>query len=79
MLEGGEFVVNREAVRRFGDTISDLNSATGGRRLAIDDSRLVQAISSQNSSSTPLKAYVLYNSIQDTQKLNKKITQLARL
>jgi hypothetical protein len=56
-----------------------LNSATGGRRLAIDDSRLVQAISSQNSSSTPLKAYVLYNSIQDTQKLNKKITQLARL
>jgi hypothetical protein len=79
LLEGGEFIVNREAVSRFGDQISDLNSATGGRRLSIDDSRLVQAISSQNMTSSPLKAYVLYNDIQSTEKLNKKITQLARL
>ena len=79
LLEGGEFIVNREAVNRFGDQISDLNSATGGRRLSIDDSRLVQAISSQNMTSSPLKAYVLYNDIQSTEKLNKKITQLSRL
>jgi hypothetical protein len=79
LLEGGEFIVNREAVARFGNTISDLNSATGGRKLAIDDSRLVQAIATQNMSSPPLKAYVVYNSITDTEKLNKKITQLARL
>jgi len=79
MLEGGEFVVNRAAVDRYGDLIGDLNSSTGGRKLSIDDSRLVQAISSQNNTSTPIKTYVLYNDIQNTQKLNAKITQLARL
>lgn len=79
LLEGGEFIVNREAVAQFGNIISDLNSSTGGRKLAIDDSRLVQAIASQNQTSPPLKAYVLYNSIQDTEKLNRKITNLSRL
>ena len=79
MLEGGEFVVNRAAVDRYGDIIGDLNSSTGGRKLSIDDSRLVQAISSQNNTSTPIKTYVLYNDIQNTEKLNAKITQLARL
>jgi DNA repair exonuclease SbcCD ATPase subunit len=79
MLEGGEFVVNRAAVSQYGDLIGELNSSTGGRRLSIDDSRLVQAIASQNSSTPPLKAYVLYNDIQSTEKLNNKITQLARL
>jgi hypothetical protein len=79
LLEGGEFVMNREAVSKFGGIIGDINSSTGGRKLAIDDSRIVQAIASQNSNTTPLKAYVLYNSIQDTEKLNKKITKLARL
>jgi hypothetical protein len=79
MLEGGEFVVNREAVRQYGDIIGSINNSTGGRPLAIDDSRLVQAISSQNSTKTPIKTYVLYNDIQDTDKLNKKIENLSRL
>ena len=80
MLEGGEFILNREAVRAYGDTISSINTATGGKPMSIDDSRIVQAIAKQNlSTKTPLKAYVLYNDIQDTTKLNKKIEQLARL
>jgi len=80
MLEGGEFILNKEAVRAYGDTISGINTATGGKPMSIDDSRIVQAISKQNlSTKQPLKAYVLYNDIQDTTKLNNKITQLARL
>ena len=80
MLEGGEFILNREAVRAYGDQISSINTATGGKPMSIDDSRIVQAIAKQNlSTKTPLKAYVLYNDIQDTTKLNNKITQLARL
>jgi len=80
MLEGGEFILNKEAVRAYGDTISSINSATGGKPMSIDDSRIVQAISKQNlSTKQPLKAYVLYNDIQDTTKLNNKIEQLARL
>lgn len=80
LLEGGEFVVNKEGVRQFGDVISSINNSTGGRALTIDDSRIVQAIASQNTGNKqPLKAYVLYNDIQDTTKLNQKITQLARL
>ena len=80
MLEGGEFVVNKEGVRQFGDIISSINTATGGRSMSIDDSRIVQAIASQNSNTKmPLKAYVLYNDIQQTTKLNQKITNLARL
>lgn len=79
MLEGGEFVVNKEAVKRYGDLIGAINTSTGGRPLAIDDSRLVQAIASQNASKTPIKTYVLYNDIKDTNKLNNKIEQLSRL
>ena len=80
MLEGGEFVLNREAVRAYGDQISMMSSSTGGKPMSIDDSRIVQAIAKQNlSTKSPLKAYVLYNDIQDTTKLNKKIEQLARL
>jgi hypothetical protein len=79
MLEGGEFVVNKEAVKRYGDLISNINTSTGGRPLAIDDSRLVQAIASQNATKTPIKTYVLYNDIKDTNKLNNKIEQLSRL
>jgi hypothetical protein len=80
MLEGGEFILNKEAVRAYGDQISSINTATGGKPMSIDDSRIVQAIAKQNlSTKTPLKAYVLYNDIQDTTKLNNKIEQLARL
>lgn len=79
LLEGGEFVVNKAAVAQYGDLIGELNSSTGGRRLTIDDSRIVQTIASQNSNTPPLKAYVLYNDIQSTDKLNSRITKLARL
>jgi hypothetical protein len=80
MLEGGEFILNKEAVRAYGDQIQSINTATGGKPMAIDDSRLIQAIAKQNlSTKTPLKAYVLYNDIQDTTKLNNKIEKLARL
>lgn len=79
LLEGGEFVVNKAAVSQYGDLIGELNSSTGGRRLSIDDSRIVQTIASQNQNTPPLKAYVLYNDIQSTDKLNSKITQLAKL
>jgi len=80
MLEGGEFILNKEAVRAYGDQIQSINTATGGKPMAIDDSRLIQAIASQNlSTKQPLKAYVLYNDIQDTTKLNNKIEKLARL
>lgn len=79
LLEGGEFVMNKEAVRQFGDIIGSINNSTGGRALTIDDSRLVQAIASQNTSKTPIKTYVLYNDIKDTNKLNNRIEQLSRL
>ena len=79
LLEGGEFVVNKAAVARYGDLIGELNSSTGGRKLTIDDSRLVQAIAKQSTNTPPIKTYVLYNDIQNTEKLNSKITQLSRL
>ena len=80
LLEGGEFVVNREAVKRFSNELQMINDSTGGRAVKIDDSRLVQAIASQSmSNKAPLKAYVVYNEIQDTDKLNKKIQQLSTL
>jgi len=79
LLEGGEFVMSRAAVDNYGDIIGSLNGSVGGRALQIDDSRIVQAISSQNTSKTPIKTYVLYNDIQSTDKLNKKIENLAKL
>jgi hypothetical protein len=79
MLEGGEFVVNKAAVAQYGDLIGELNASTGGRKLTIDDSRLVQAIAKQNQTAPPIKTYVLYNDIQNTEKLNNKITSLSRL
>ena len=79
LMEGGEFVLNKEAVNRFGNEIQSISNATGGK-LAIDDSRIVQAIASQNiDNKAPLKAYVLYNDIEDTTKLNKRISQLSKL
>ena len=80
LLEGGEFVMSRAAVEQYGDTLGMMNSSVGARPLAIDDSRIVQAISKQNTSTkVPLKTYVLYNDIQNTEKLNNKIEQLSRL
>jgi hypothetical protein len=80
LLEGGEFVMSRAAVDTYGDTLGMMNASVGARPLAIDDSRIVQAIAKQNTSTkVPLKTYVLYNDIQNTEKLNNKIEQLARL
>jgi len=80
LLEGGEFVMSRAAVDNYGETLSMMNASVGSRPLAIDDSRIVQAISKQNTATkTPIKTYVLYNDIQDTAKLNNKIEQLSRL
>ena len=79
LLEGGEFIVSKSAVAQYGDIISGLNASVGAKPLAIDDSRLVQAIASQNTSKTPIKTYVLYNDIQNTDKLNKKIENLSKL
>ena len=80
LLEGGEFVMSRAAVEQYGDTLGMMNASVGSRPLAIDDSRIVQAIAKQNTGSkTPLKTYVLYNDIQNTEKLNNKIEQLSRL
>jgi len=79
MLEGGEFVLSRPAVEKYGDLVGSLNASVGGRPLQIDDSRLVQAIASQNTSQTPIKTYVLYNDIQNTEKLNARIQNLAKL
>jgi hypothetical protein len=79
MLEGGEFVMSRPAVDRFGDIVGQMNQSVGGRGLALDDSRIVQAISSQNTSKTPIKTFVLFQDIKDTDKLNKRIEKLSRL
>jgi hypothetical protein len=79
MLEGGEFVMSRPAVDRFGDIVGQMNQSVGGRGLALDDTRIVQAISSQNTSKTPIKTYVVYQDIKDTDKLNKRIEKLSRL
>jgi len=80
LLEGGEFILNKEAVGAFSNQIQSINNATGGRPMAIDDSRLVQAIASQNlDKKQPLKTYVLYQDIKDTEKLNTKISQLSKL
>ena len=79
MLEGGEFVMSRPAVDAYGDIISQLNGSVGARPMAIDDSRLVQAINKQGATKSPIKTYVLYNDIQSTDKLNKKIENLSKL
>ena len=79
LLEGGEFVMSRPAVDRFGDIVGQMNQSVGGRGLQIDDSRIVQAISSQNTTKTPIKTYVVYQDIKDTDKLNNRIQKLSRL
>lgn len=80
LLEGGEFVMSRAAVDTYGETLSTMNASVGSRPLAIDDSRIVQAIAKQNTATKmPIKTYVLYNDIQNTEKLNNKIEQLSRL
>ena len=76
-LEGGEAIINRNAVSQFGDLLSQINLSTGGRALTTNDSDIVQEIRQQNQ--TPIKTYVLYNDIQNTNKINSKLEQISRL
>ena len=77
ILEGGEAVINKNAVAQFSDLLSQINLSTGGRSLSVDDSALVQEIRKQNQ--RPIKTYVLYNDIQDTNKINSRLEQISRL
>ena len=77
ILEGGEAVLNKNAVSQFSDLLSQINISTGGRSLERDDSALVQEIRKQNQ--RPIKTYVLYNDIQNTNKINSRLEQISRL
>ena len=77
VLEGGEAVINKNAAAQFSDLLSQINLSTGGRSLSVDDSALVQEIRKQNQ--RPIKTYVLYNDIQDTNKINSRLEQISRL
>lgn len=76
-LEGGEAIINRNAVSQFSDLLSQINLSTGGRAIQSNDSEIAQEIRRQNQ--TPIKTYVLYNDIQDTNKINSKLEQISRL
>jgi hypothetical protein len=76
-LEGGEAILNRNAVSQFGDLLSQINLSTGGRALTTNDSDITQEIRQQNQ--RPIKTYVLYEDIQNTNKINSKLEQISRL
>lgn len=76
-LEGGEAIINRNAVSQFGDLLSQINLSTGGRALTGNDSDIAQEIRQQNQ--RPIKTYVLYDDIQNTNKINNKLEQISRL
>jgi len=76
-LEGGEAIINRNAVSQFGDLLSQINLSTGGRALSGNDSDIAQEIRQQNQ--RPIKTYVLYDDIQNTNKINSKLEQISRL
>ena len=76
-LEGGEAILNRNAVAEFGDLLSQINVSTGGRALSRNDSEITQEIRQQNQ--RPIKTYVLYEDIQNTNKINSKLEQISRL
>ena len=78
-LEGGEAIINRNAVSQFSDLLSQINLSTGGRAIQsnVNDSEIAQEIRKQNT--RPIKTYVLYNDIQDTNKINSKLEQISRL
>jgi len=64
-------------VSQFSDLLSQINLSTGGRAIQSNDSEIAQEIRKQNQ--TPIKTYVLYNDIQDTNKINSKLEQISRL
>jgi hypothetical protein len=77
VLEGGEAIINRQAVSQFSDILNQVQLSTNGRPLVGDDSRIVEEIRKQNQ--RPIKTYVLDQDIQDTRKINSKLEQISRL
>ena len=77
VVEGGEAILNRNAVSQFSDILSQMSMSTGGRPLVADDSRIVEEIRRQNQ--RPIKTYVLDQDIQDTRKINARLEQISRL
>ena len=77
VLEGGEFIVNQAASTQYADILSSINTSTGGRGMGVDDSALVQEIRKQNQ--TPIKTYVMYEDIQNTNKINSRLEEISRL
>ena len=77
VLEGGEAIINRNAVSQFSDILSQMSMSTGGRPLAGDDSRIVEEIRKQNQ--RPIKTYVLDSDIQDARKINQRLDEISRL
>ena len=77
VLEGGEFIVNQAASTQYADILSSINTSTGGRGMGVDDSALVQEIRKQNQK--PIKTFVLYQDIQDTNKINSRLEEISRL
>jgi len=76
-LEGGEFLMNRSAVGEFSDILSQMSTSTGGRPLAMDDSRIVEEIRKQNQ--RPIKTYVLDSDITEARKINSRLSEISRL
>jgi len=77
VLEGGEAIINRNAVSQFSDILSQMSMSTGGRPLAGDDSRIVEEIRRQNQ--RPIKTYVLDSDIQEARKINQRLDEISRL
>jgi len=77
VLEGGEAIINRNAVSQFSDILGNISTSTGGRPLTGDNSLIVEEIRRQNQK--PIKAYVLDQDIQDTRKINSRLEQISRL
>ena len=79
-LEGNESVINRASTIRYGDLLSNINQAGGGRPILVNnayDSRLIEAIAARNTE--PIRAYVVEQDITSAQSINKKLEQLASL
>ncbi len=72
--EGGVIMNNGQYVLEGGEAIINRN---GGRTLDVDDSAIVQEIRKQNT--RPIKTYVLYEDIKNTNKINSRLEQLSRL
>ena len=79
-LEGGESVINRMSSLKYGDLLSEINMAGGGRPLVnnnFDDSRLLEALAKQRSE--PIRAYVVESDITNKQTIARRLDQLSQV